>query len=152
MLVREKGSGARDSLEQVFKNAGLKLSVGAELSSNESIKQLCIAGLGPAYLSLHSCILEIRAGLLSVLPLENNPMNRLWNVAHLENKVLSHVASVFLGHLVQGGQAEIEEQMAMMVKMPVRGIGKLYLGNSFVFSPLLDIRQGPSTELKDPSP
>jgi hypothetical protein len=57
-----------------------------------------------------------------------------------------------LGHLVQGGQAEIEEQMAMMVKMPVRGIGKLYLGNSFVFSPLLDIPQGPSTELKDPSP
>lgn len=152
MLVREKGSGARDSLERVFKNAGLKLSVGAELSSNESIKQLCIAGLGPAYLSLHSCILEIRAGLLSVLPLENNPMDRLWNVVHLENKVLSHVASVFLGHLVQAGQAEIEEQMAMMVKMPVRGINKLYLGNSFVFSPLLDIRQGPSAELKDPSP
>ena len=152
MLVREKGSGARDSLERVFKNAGLKLSVGAELSSNESIKQLCIAGLGPAYLSLHSCILEIRAGLLSVLPLENNPMNLLWNVVHLEHKALSQVASVFLGHLVQGGQAEIDEQMALMVKMPVRGIGKLYLGNSFVFSPLLDVPQGPSTELKDPSP
>lgn len=152
MLVREKGSGARDSLERVFKNAGLKLSVGAELSSNESIKQLCIAGLGPAYLSLHSCILEIRAGLLSVLPLENNPMNLLWNVVHLEHKALSQVASVFLGHLVQGGQAEIDEQMALMVKMPVRGIGKLYLGNSFVFSPLLDVPQGSSTELKDPSP
>jgi len=147
MLVREKGSGARASLEKIFKNAGLKLTVGAELSSNESIKQLCIAGLGPAYLSLHSCILEIRAGLLSVLPLENNPLNRLWSVVHLENKVLSQVASVFVDHLVQRGQAEIEEQMTMMAKMPVRGIAKLSIGSSFVFSPLLDMHnEAPPTD------
>jgi DNA-binding transcriptional LysR family regulator len=151
MLVREKGSGARASLERIFKNAGLKLSVGAELSSNESIKQLCIAGLGPAYLSLHSCLLEIRAGLLSVLPLENNPLNRRWNVVHLENKALSHVATVFLDHLVKRGQSEIEEQMAMMAKMPVRGMTNLTLGNSFVFSPFLNILHDQSSELKDPA-
>ena len=151
MLVREKGSGARASLERIFKNAGLKLSVGAELSSNESIKQLCIAGLGPAYLSLHSCLLEIRAGLLSVLPLENNPLNRRWNVVHLENKALSHVATVFLDHLVKRGQSDIEEQMAMMAKMPVRGMTNLTLGNSFVFSPFLNILHDQSSELKDPA-
>jgi DNA-binding transcriptional LysR family regulator len=119
MLVREKGSGARASLERIFKHAGLKLSIGAELSSNESIKQMCIAGLGPAYLSLQSCLLEIRAGLLSVLPLANNPMNRRWNVVHLEHKPLSQVASVFMDHLIRHGQAEIEEQLAMMSKLPV---------------------------------
>jgi LysR family transcriptional regulator, low CO2-responsive transcriptional regulator len=119
MLVREKGSGARASLERIFKNAGLKLSVGAELSSNESIKQLCIAGLGPAYMSLQSCLLEIRAGLLSVLPLPNNPMNRRWNVVHLEHKPLSQVASVFMDYLIRHGQTQIEEQLAMMSKLPV---------------------------------
>ena len=93
--------------------------IGAELSSNESIKQMCIAGLGPAYLSLQSCLLEIRAGLLSVLPLANNPMNRRWNVVHLEHKPLSQVASVFMDHLIRHGQAEIEEQLAMMSKLPV---------------------------------
>jgi LysR family transcriptional regulator, low CO2-responsive transcriptional regulator len=119
MLVREKGSGARASLERIFKSAGLKLSIGAELSSNESIKQLCIAGLGPAYMSLHSCLLEIRAGLLSVLPLANNPMNRRWNVVHLEHKPLSQVASVFMDYLISHGQTQIEEQLAMMSKLPV---------------------------------
>ena len=119
MLVREKGSGARASLERIFKNAGLKLSVGAELSSNESIKQLCIAGLGPAYMSLQSCLLEIRAGLLCVLPLANNPMNRRWNVVHLKHKPLSQVASVFMDYLIRHGQTQIEEQLAMMSKLPV---------------------------------
>jgi DNA-binding transcriptional LysR family regulator len=121
MLVREKGSGARASLERIFKNAGLKLSVGAELSSNESIKQLCIAGLGPAYMSLQSCLLEIRAGLLSVLPLPNNPMNRRWNVVHLEHKPSSQVASVFMDYLIRHGQTQIEEQLVMMSKLPVAG-------------------------------
>ena len=126
MLVREKGSGARASLERIFRTAGLKLSMGAELSSNESIKQLCIAGLGPAYLSLQSCLLEIRAGLLSVLPLANNPMNRRWHVVHLENKPLSQVATVFMEHLIRHGQAEIERQLELMSKIPLDGMAALH--------------------------
>ena len=126
MLVREKGSGARASLERIFRTAGLKLSMGAELSSNESIKQLCIAGLGPAYLSLQSCLLEIRAGLLSVLPLANNPMNRRWHVVHLENKPLSQVATVFMEHLIRHGQADIERQLELMSKIPLDGMAALH--------------------------
>lgn len=126
LLVREKGSGARASLERIFKHAGHSLSIGAELSSNESIKQMCIAGLGPAYLSLQSCLLEIRAGLLSVLPMPNNPMNRRWNVVHLEHKPLSQVASVFMDHLIQHGQSEIEEHLALITKMPIERTAVLF--------------------------
>ena len=126
MLVREKGSGARSSLERIFKGEGIKLAVGAELSSNESIKQLCIAGLGPAYMSLQSCLLEIRAGLLSVLPLPNNPLNRRWNVVHLEHKPLSQVASVFMEHLIRSGQKEIEQQLTKLSKIPVEGLAQLH--------------------------
>ena len=126
MLVREKGSGARSSLERMFKGEGIKLAVGAELSSNESIKQLCIAGLGPAYMSLQSCLLEIRAGLLSVLPLPNNPLNRRWNVVHLEHKPLSQVASVFMEHLIRNGQKEIEQQLTKLSKIPVDGLAQLH--------------------------
>ena len=72
-----------------------------------------------AYMSLQSCLLEIRAGLLCVLPLANNPMNRRWNVVHLEHKPLSQVASVFMDYLIRHGQTQIEEQLAMMSKLPV---------------------------------
>jgi len=87
---------------------------------------LCIAGLGPAYMSLQSCLLEIRAGLLSVLPLPNNPLNRRWNVVHLEHKPLSQVASVFMEHLIRSGQKEIEQQLNKLSKIPVEGLAQLH--------------------------
>ncbi|NDF05962.1 MAG: LysR family transcriptional regulator [Betaproteobacteria bacterium] len=122
MLVREKGSGARASLEQIFKAEGLKLQIGSELSSNESIKQMCIAGLAPAYLSLHSCALEIRAGLLAVLPLPNNPLNRRWYVVHTQSKALSRVASVFMAHLIEHGEREIDQQLQQISQMPLESL------------------------------
>jgi len=122
MLVREKGSGARASVEKIFKGEGLKLRIGSELSSNESIKQMCIAGLAPAYLSLHSCALEIRAGLLAVLPLENNPLNRRWIVVHTANKSLSRVASVFMADLIDNGATEIDRQLEHISQMPLESL------------------------------
>jgi DNA-binding transcriptional LysR family regulator len=122
MLVREKGSGARASVEKIFKAEGLKLIIGSELSSNESIKQMCIAGLAPAYLSLHSCALEIRAGLLAVLPLDNNPLNRRWFVVHTQNKSLSRVATVFMADLIDNGATEIDRQLENMSQMPVESL------------------------------
>jgi DNA-binding transcriptional LysR family regulator len=122
MLVREKGSGARGAVEKIFKAEGLKLYIGSELSSNESIKQMCIAGLAPAYLSLHSCALEIRAGLLAVLPLPNNPLNRRWFVVHTQSKALSRVASVFMAHLIDQGEREIDQQLQQISQMPVESL------------------------------
>jgi len=122
MLVREKGSGARASLEHIFKAEGLKLQIGSELSSNESIKQMCIAGLAPAYLSLHSCALEMRAGLLAVLPLPNNPLNRRWFVVHTQSKALSRVASVFMAHLIDQGEREIDQQLQQISQMPLESL------------------------------
>ena len=122
MLVREKGSGARGAVEKIFKAEGLKLYIGSELSSNESIKQMCIAGLAPAYLSLHSCALEIRAGLLAVLPLPNNPLNRRWFVVHTQSKALSRVASVFMAHLIEHGEREIDQQLQQISQMPVESL------------------------------
>ena len=80
---------------------------------------MCIAGLAPAYLSMHSCALEIRAGLLGVLPLKNNPLNRRWYVVHVESKALSHVAAVFEEYLVTNGELEIESQLHEISKVPL---------------------------------
>lgn len=95
LLVRERGSGTRTSLERVFKEAGLRFRVGSELSSNEAIKQMCAAGFGPAYLSLHTCLLELQAGLLKILPLPNNPTERGWHVVSVETRQLPKVALAF---------------------------------------------------------
>jgi DNA-binding transcriptional LysR family regulator len=111
LLVRERGSGSRNTLERIFRDAGLRLRVGSEFSSNESIKQMCAAGFGPAYLSIHTCILEMNAGLLKMLPLPNNPIEREWFVVRLPSRQVSSIALAFERFLREQGQAEIHRQV-----------------------------------------
>ena len=109
LLVRERGSGSRATLTRLFKEAGLSLKIGAELSSNEALKHMCIAGFGPAYLSVHGCVLEIKAGLLVLLPMPRKPIERDWFVAHDPTKPMPPVALAFERFLRLRGQHKITE-------------------------------------------
>jgi DNA-binding transcriptional LysR family regulator len=111
LLVREPGSGTRATVERLFKEAGLRLRIGSELSGNEAIKQMCAAGFGPAYLSLHTCVLEINAGLLSVLPLPNNPFLREWFVVRLFANHVPPLALAFERFLCHKGRSEVAKQL-----------------------------------------
>ena len=109
LLVREPGSGSRTTVERLFREAGLQLRIGSEMSSNESLKQMCAAGFGPAYLSMHTCILEIKAGMLKVLPLANNPVEREWFVVRVPSKQMPQVALAFEKFLCEEGQSLIRK-------------------------------------------
>lgn len=111
LLVREPGSGSRTTVERLFKEAGLQLRIGSELSSNESIKQMCAAGFGPAYLSIHTCVLEMQAHLLQILPLPNNPVEREWYVVRVPSKQLPQVALAFEKFLCEEGQTQIDKHI-----------------------------------------
>jgi DNA-binding transcriptional LysR family regulator len=105
MFVRERGSGTRSTVENLFKQEGHKLHIGSELSSNEAIKQLVEAGLGISFLSLQACSLEFQAGLLALLPLPGNPIERDWYVMHVSDKRLPHVASLFRDFVIDHGMS-----------------------------------------------
>ncbi|WP_233853553.1 LysR family transcriptional regulator [Paraburkholderia sp. HD33-4] len=105
LLVRERGSGTRVAVEAIFKAQGLKVHAASELSSNEAIKQLVEAGLGVAFLSLHACALEFQAGLLALLPVPDTPIELAWNVIHVSDRRLPHVATAFRDFLVESGSA-----------------------------------------------
>ena len=111
LLVRERGSGTRTTLEGLYKEAGVPLRIGSEMSSNEAIKQMCAAGFGAAFLSLHTCGLELAAGMLAVLPMAGNPLEREWFVMHLASRRLPQVASAFKQFLADEGQRLIHEQL-----------------------------------------
>jgi DNA-binding transcriptional LysR family regulator len=111
ILVRERGSGTRMTVERLFKEAGIPLRIGSEMSSNEAIKHMCAAGFGVAFLSLHTCVLELEAGLLALLPLADNPIERDWYVMHLSSQQLPHVAEAFEQFLGEKGQALIHKQL-----------------------------------------
>lgn len=111
ILVRERGSGTRTTVERLFKEAGIPLRIGSEMSSNEAIKHMCAAGFGVAFLSLHTCVLELDAGLLALLPLADNPIERDWYVMHLSSHQLPHVAAAFEQFLCAQGQTLIHKQL-----------------------------------------
>ena len=110
LLVRERGSGTRTTLERLYKEAGLPLRIGSELSSNEAIKQMCAAGFGVAFLSLHTCALELDAGMLAIVPMAGNPLQREWFVMQLAARRLPQAASAFAQFLTQDGQRLINER------------------------------------------
>lgn len=109
LLVREPGSGTRATLERLFKEAGLRLRIGSELSGNEALKQMCVAGYGAAYLSLHTCVLDMNAGMLAILPMPNNPFDREWFHVRLSAKSLPSLALAFERFLCQRGQSHIRD-------------------------------------------
>jgi LysR family transcriptional regulator, low CO2-responsive transcriptional regulator len=109
LLIRERGAGTRVAVEGLFRKSGVKLQGASELSSNEAIKQLVEAGLGVAFLSLHACVLELRAGLLKQLAVLDTPVERAWYVIHMHDRRLPRVAGAFcdfLGSLQQEGSPE----------------------------------------------
>ena len=120
LLVRERGSGTRTTLERLHKDAGVPLRIGSEMSSNEAIKQMCAAGFGAAFLSLHTCVLELEAGVLQVLPLPDNPIERDWYVMHLASRQLPQVATAFEQFLIEQAQAQVQRQLGHVGVPPKR--------------------------------
>lgn len=112
MLVRERGSGTRTTAEQLFKSAGIPMTLGTETSSNEAIKQLCAAGHGVAFISLHACVLELQTGVLVQVPLPGHPIERDWYVIAMKDRPLPAAAAAFAAFLKDSGQTLLDAKLA----------------------------------------
>jgi LysR family transcriptional regulator, low CO2-responsive transcriptional regulator len=95
-LVREPGSGTRLSMEQYFTEYGIHPSVMQEMTSSESIKQAVMAGMGLAFISVHTIGLECQTGNLAILDIKGLPIMRTWYVLHLKETVPSQAMTLFM--------------------------------------------------------
>jgi DNA-binding transcriptional LysR family regulator len=107
-LIREPGSGTRSSMERVFHERGATFRASMEMSSNETIKQAVMAGMGVSFLSLHTVGLELETGRLVLLDIAGLPVMREWHVIHLRDKRVSPAARLFRDFLLEHGAALIE--------------------------------------------
>ncbi len=64
LMVREMGSGTRETLEEALKRGGHTLTPGFELASNTALKSAALAGMGPVVLSKTALAAEIASGKL----------------------------------------------------------------------------------------
>jgi DNA-binding transcriptional LysR family regulator len=112
-LMREPGSGTRTSMEKTFKDRGVPYRVAMEISSNETIKQAVMAGLGVAFLSVHTVGLELGTGRLVLLDVAGLPIMRDWFVIHLRDKRLTPVGATLREFLLANGARIIEETIGV---------------------------------------
>lgn len=106
-IVREPGSGTRTAMETFLAEHRVTPRITMEMSSNETIKQAVIAGMGLGFLSLHTIGLEVRSGLMAVLDIEGTPVMRMWNIVHLQSRVLSPSAEAFRYFIIERGEEHL---------------------------------------------
>ena len=102
-LTREQGSGTRMLMEQLFEANKFQPVIGMEMSSNETIKQAVIAGLGIAFISAHTVATEIEDGRLIKLDVAGLPVVRQWFVVRRHDKTLLPPAQAMLDFFAAQG-------------------------------------------------
>ncbi|MGN6704306.1 MAG: LysR substrate-binding domain-containing protein, partial [Burkholderiaceae bacterium] len=100
-VVRERGSGTRSTMEQLFAEHGIVPKIVMEMPSNETIKQAVMAGMGLSFLSLRTVRHELASGHLALPEIAGLPIMRQWYVAHLASKRLSPAAQVLKNFLIE---------------------------------------------------
>lgn len=104
MLMREPGSGTRLLAERFLAKHGIEPRISMEISSNETIKQAVIAGLGIAFISAHTIAAEIADRRLIVLDVVGLPELRQWYVVRPAAKRLMPAARALRDFLVAEGR------------------------------------------------
>ncbi|MDR5682496.1 MAG: LysR family transcriptional regulator [Armatimonadota bacterium] len=90
LILRERGSGTREAVEQAFRSLGLVPSPAMEISSNETIVNAVAAGLGVGIVSQLAVEDTQRAGRVRVIPVADlRAVRTLWVVRHREKRLTS---------------------------------------------------------------
>ena len=121
-MVREPGSGTRKAMEDLFREHQVSPRISMEMSSNETIKQAVMAGMGLSFLSLHTLGLELSNGLMKVLEVEGTPVMRTWNVVHLLSKLLSPAAEAFRYFIIEEGENYLRAHDAPLLRAPLGAV------------------------------
>lgn len=114
-IMREPGSGTRKAVQSLFDERKIQLKVRLDLGSNEAIKQAIAGGLGISVLSAHTLTLDSPNSQLTVLDVENFPIERYWYAIYPSGKQLSIVARTFLEYLLSEGRQVTEETAAQKI-------------------------------------
>lgn len=103
-IVREEGSGIRQSIENLFRKKKLTPNIAMEVSSTEAIKQMVMANIGIGLVPKLSLKAELKLDKIKVLNVTETPIKEHWHIAHLKNKKLSPLAKKFIQHLISNNQ------------------------------------------------
>ena len=89
LIVHEKESAPRRSIEDYIRRHNISLSIPLELSNNEAIKTAVEEGVGIAVITRRVVSKELRMGILKAIPLSDPVMKRKFYLIHHKDKYIS---------------------------------------------------------------
>lgn len=101
-IVREPGSGTRETADAALQHADRPVRILMELASNGAIKRAVARGLGVSILSRHAVALELRLGHVVELPVDGFPLRRQWHLVHRQDHRLSPTGEAFRAFIEEG--------------------------------------------------
>ena len=102
-VMREAGSGTRQAMERFFREAGVTIRHGMQMTRNEAVKQAVRSGLGLSVVSTHTIELELETGRLVTLDVQGFPLPRQWYLVYRRGKRLSPAAAAFRDFVLREG-------------------------------------------------
>ena len=108
-IVREDGSGTRAAMEVFFREHHLRPNYAMEVASNEAVRHAVSAGLGVAFLSMHTVRQACALGEVVALDVEGLPIMRAWHVVQLRARTLSPAAEAFRYAVIETGERFLGE-------------------------------------------
>ncbi len=107
LLLREKGSGTRDSIDQIFNMSGYKISPVIESISSTALINAAKLGLGITVLSNQSVKKELKDGSLKEIEIEDTKFLRNYFVVYHKSKLFTLVMKNFINMFTQNKSIEI---------------------------------------------
>jgi DNA-binding transcriptional LysR family regulator len=102
-VIREKGSGTRETLEGCLRDADspglLPLHVVAEMGSSEAVKEAILEGLGISVISAHAVRRELKSDLLAALTVDDCRMERSFYLIYRRQFDLMAHHKIFLDYI-----------------------------------------------------
>ncbi len=99
LIFREEGSATRKVMEEYFEQKNLRARKKIELTSNETVKQAVIAGLGISIMPLIGIRDEIKNKRIKIIPAAGLPIFTKWRLIWLKEKPLTPIAKAYLEFL-----------------------------------------------------
>jgi DNA-binding transcriptional LysR family regulator len=99
LLLREPGSGTRESAEEILRAHGVEPRPAMRMASNGALKRAVARGLGVTVLSSFAVRLELELGILHRLQVHGFPVTRMWHIVWARGRILSPAAQEFRHHL-----------------------------------------------------
>jgi len=102
LILRERGSGSRDTLERALGSIGLDFGafhIVGEMGSTQAIKQAIRAGFGISLISRRAVEDECRARLLGCVPVRDLDLSRAFHLVIHRDRSRSPLAQAFLAFI-----------------------------------------------------